>query len=1503
MARTYANVHYTGDDDLVGVPSRSDFVVGEIADIVAQDIMSGSDLYFMPNAVEEVLNYSGRNSGGSDTTMLKIFGVLKDGSKTEVRITDLNVFFDIVVPDPSNIDHTREQVFNILASSGVENTTTSIVEAFPIRGYNVNKKPYIRVTSFTHHQRKKALELIIKSGFDTASDDLTNHFRKLAREHQIPLSDWFIIKNYKNHDSEHWVMRRSPLSAHVFTVSVNDIQPFNGQFSSAEDRAAAAAQRDADPLLLKDRTMTGTLDIETQTGRESRNVPNPAYDLDKVFMICMTFHWKDEVKPLYQVCIVDVETDASPDWQTIVCGDQTNVLKAFALVWNNMAPDIQVGFNDSQYDWNFIIDKSNNLGILGWMFNRMTASPYTKEQTSAEVWGGFNHISDRKIKISAEENFNIDVLNIPGCVCIDVRVCYKKIYPKSVTTTGSSLKFYLKLSKLDSKADMPITKMWSIYDAANSASANAETSLAMVEVANYCIIDAARCQELIVARNIINDYREVSAVAFVSLSDSHYMAGGMKVCNLLCAFAYSTGILTSMRQPTTVMEGKYPGAYVYAPQKGIVPAPDLMVLVEIAIEAWQQNPNDDTLALLKAAFTALADSRPVTGLDFSSLYPSIIMTYNFSPEKFLYTEAEAIATGRAYHPVHFIYNGQPIEGYSIRHNGNPDDIGLFPKLLIELFGRRAELKKAMNKIGDVIELIECVYARATTDEVDAITAAGIVLKESLATLEKTREILTLPPDSVVISAGCTLAEELAAVGRECGDIEHNCEVLKSFMTYTVGQLRSHFDDLSFKHACIKSKQAALKVYMNTFYGEAGNSRSPFFLLQLAGGVTSAGQYNLKLVEAIVLAEGYRIKYGDTDSLYLVAPGRYFTECDMSYARGEISKEEWMAAMVRITMRALGDIRDLVNARLVDDNGTKYLKLAYEEVLYPVAFVGKKKYYGIPHEKLVNFTPKKMFIRGIEVVKQGQPKLAITLGERIMWASLGLNNARSMLTIVHDVLTESVQNPSQWEREHFIKTAAWKPPHFTCAWASKSRTCSRFALHDTADGWRCSDHARQICADCTKFAPRVCPCGTYVCETHKRPGSIIMTPDDPRKYVSPQLSQYNQRTWIPGKGQASTMSFMDRVYRKECVDAKIALMDGRVHVPRAMPSPGERFTYVLAVVDELFTMKGNKRNIKVGDRIEFADTFDKLGKQVDVEHYMTHGIVGLCARFINSDDQFQPTGVNDPAFADEYSQKQAVKSLELLLRSIGTVDPAVLRSRGYAYRRAFKRAASSSAEHVNTHLGITDSALDVSLFIPDIEAESPISAVKNLIDQETSLTVADIMDEIGEEYVTAFLKTLGINAKGYDIGEKTFNTLKELRIVRSAFYLRADEDRIIDVINRHIPAMGSVAQLYQADLNALVEQHRLLEHQVHPELGHIDEPPVMIDNLSDVTDDDRRIVKLMHEAWSEWTTCKLSKQMYSLINGRCASLLRACNKEVPVAPNRAKVLAEGAGAAERIMFRS
>jgi hypothetical protein len=116
----------------------------------------------------------------------------------------------------------------------------------------------------------------------------------------------------------------------------------------------------------------------------------------------------------------------------------------------------------------------------------------------------------------------------------------------------------------------------------------------------------------------------------------------------------------------------------------------------------------------------------------------------------------------------------------------------------------------------------------------------------------------------------------------------------------------------------------------------------------------------------------------------------------------------------------------VNAHLRADNGSPYLKMAYEEVLFPAVFTGKKKYFGIPHLNEVNFRPGKLFIRGIDVVKQGQPGLAREIGHRIMWACMALDNRRGVRQIVEDTLRDAVLNGSQWNFDHFVKTDAWKP---------------------------------------------------------------------------------------------------------------------------------------------------------------------------------------------------------------------------------------------------------------------------------------------------------------------------------------------------------------------------------------------------------------------------------------------------------------------------------------------
>ena len=46
----------------------------------------------------------------------------------------------------------------------------------------------------------------------------------------------------------------------------------------------------------------------------------------------------------------------------------------------SVCPDIQVGFNDSDYNWCFIMERAYHLNLLEWMWKRMTGKFETKEE-------------------------------------------------------------------------------------------------------------------------------------------------------------------------------------------------------------------------------------------------------------------------------------------------------------------------------------------------------------------------------------------------------------------------------------------------------------------------------------------------------------------------------------------------------------------------------------------------------------------------------------------------------------------------------------------------------------------------------------------------------------------------------------------------------------------------------------------------------------------------------------------------------------------------------------------------------------------------------------------------------------------------------------------------------------------------------------------------------------------------------------------------------------------
>ncbi|CAB4488495.1 unnamed protein product [Rhizophagus irregularis] len=169
------------------------------------------------------------------------------------------------------------------------------IKAYPIRGYHVEKKSYLRIIAPNKNIRFTALDIISnynskvdqENRIETASDDTGTYYRKVAREYRIPLSRWGLISDYKYNFSAPYYAK-SQHCPHAFYVHI---------------------------------------DIETYDSRGLGNFPQAENDTAQVFMICITVHWKDDPKPLEQIRLVDVETAPDPRYTTIICGNQTNLLK------------------------------------------------------------------------------------------------------------------------------------------------------------------------------------------------------------------------------------------------------------------------------------------------------------------------------------------------------------------------------------------------------------------------------------------------------------------------------------------------------------------------------------------------------------------------------------------------------------------------------------------------------------------------------------------------------------------------------------------------------------------------------------------------------------------------------------------------------------------------------------------------------------------------------------------------------------------------------------------------------------------------------------------------------------------------------------------------------------------------------------------------------------------------------------------------------------------------
>lgn len=856
-------------DQMVNLPPRKAFLDVKIVDQERSLLAGKQPVLFLPvNVWETYLPEKNGVFAPHDKFAIRqykiaMFGILKSGEKVTVILDGILPYFEVRVPPGETPESYLAQTKEWCANKNFKVKKFEIVQALTCKQFD-DRATLLQLYFSSAKQRAQCIrEIRLREDIETYHDDLTGYYKVVCRDVMSTTCSWCILTDYQ-------------VGKHVWFKTQNMIQT---HYSNWKPYKGDILQ---DPLLKKDKTIVESWDIETDDPQEHNDVPRPESASAEMFRMCVNFAFHDSgilpndgepgqpsysfAKPDGMLAMYDITTDptlARPNRCTILVKNEREMIQALAILYRLMQPDYVVDFNGSNYDWHWVAERARQYGLLQFMERQMAIpdlEAYSKFE--AQVAPPIRDITKywwyKKYVFKLTPDLSVDGRQIayPGYQCID-------FMPQLRALCGNperyGLNVFLKIFKLGSKVDMPYTKMFSIHrllkalyrmkldrypprihDAILERLGLLDMWRHLLElsmhVGEYCTIDGARLHDLGQRSVYIRDRREVGNLSFTSMDDCVNRANGMKVRNMTIARANTRNLRMSNITPSIIEKGKYPGAYVFNPDKGI--KRPRISLSEILAEARRGNPEwTRWLALHDIKFQELlhfidragiwwdnlsdADQQwllnnystyvidwfktdhhyPIGGLDFASLYPSLIMAYNFSPEMMVHRLEDAMqlaARGFKLHAVHFKFNGRDIKGWSVRHKyaGNADDpaamFGIFPTILKELFDSRDRLKSLLKP-----------WAKG---------------KEELELLK---------------------GDDFKAKQTE-------------------------YLDVLFNYNYYNSKQKALKVFMNTFYGEAGNALSPLRVLALAGGVTTSGQDNIKKVAKFVNGEHkWRIYYGDS----------------------------------------------------------------------------------------------------------------------------------------------------------------------------------------------------------------------------------------------------------------------------------------------------------------------------------------------------------------------------------------------------------------------------------------------------------------------------------------------------------------------------------------------------------------------------------------------------------------------------------------------------------------
>ena len=671
--------------------------------------------------------------------------------------------------------------------------------------------------------------------------------------------------------------------------------------------------------------------------------------------------------------------------------------------WDNYTPDSQFEMNGFKYQYSKYGSKKYTL----WknVYTNSHCSGIIKGSDSLEGSSGL-----RTTKFDKDNTFKMHYWSPPGSVSYDCWIICSTLYPKE---KSKSMNDFLRLLNIKSKDDVSYSEIWKYWNTTNLDG--------LKLVYKYCIYDSIACFKLFDKTRFLLEKRVFANKTNFNMDTVFYKAGTSKVISYIINEAYNKGYV--LVEQFCNIKGEYPHLRDHRHKEKIKYGGGLVLIHKrgkICLDYLIEKDilRGRTLDDIKAEFSMydfyekegniyLIIPIPVEAVDYKSLYPSLIIEYNISPDA-ITTNIDQFKEGDKYHTfnepeISDDYSTNKV--YYIRdHEDDLEKFGIISGIERKLKDERIEIQEEGKRKHKAADEIRDRYKKENP-------------------------------------IGEMSIEEYYSF------INHLCEKDQKYIQFESEAIS------------IDKYQAFQKVIMNTMYGLYAATMMPMYCYLVVFTITLMARRSLLNANKFLKSKDCILCYNDTDSSYFHHPEKQFKYIIDRFLMGEFSIRDLDKKLVHRSMKLTMTKKQLIdwykkkgnkeklnqlsapnfkgftdelNDYFLEQSRYGNLVMVREETLYPALFFNLKKYLGVVYEYKFydNFTISNFLFKGIPIVKRDSSLFSTNFIKEIALESAKIRKAdikeivMSKFTDIIEVLNDP--NQTKYPLECFEKHQRYDP---------------------------------------------------------------------------------------------------------------------------------------------------------------------------------------------------------------------------------------------------------------------------------------------------------------------------------------------------------------------------------------------------------------------------------------------------------------------------------------------